>query len=63
MKRSLTLKRETLAELATSDLIRIAGAGGRITVDGITCPGLLGCVDATRSCAQTCDCCTATASC
>lgn len=38
MKRSLTLKRETLADLGEDQLGRVAGAANAITVQGWTCP-------------------------
>lgn len=38
MKRTLTLKREALAELTADELGALAGAAGQAT--GATCPGL-----------------------
>ncbi|HEU0132262.1 MAG TPA: hypothetical protein VFQ85_14835 [Mycobacteriales bacterium] len=63
MKRSLSLKRETLAELSTDDLLRVAG--GAATGNGLTCPVGASCVnELTLSCPErTCNCCTASASC
>jgi hypothetical protein len=38
VKRTLTLKRETLVELTGTQLTSVIGAAARITVNGITCP-------------------------
>lgn len=38
MKRSLSLKRETLAALSAHDLAGVAGAQQAITAQGSTCP-------------------------
>ncbi|HWL34577.1 MAG TPA: hypothetical protein VNQ77_00150 [Frankiaceae bacterium] len=53
MKRTLNLKRETLAELTPADLFAVVGAAAARTNDGFTCPvvrcdvelsALLGCL-------------------
>lgn len=62
MKRTLLLTRETLTELNPADLTSVVG-GGRITGNGNTCP-LLDCYGtAPTDPRQTCNCCTASASC
>ncbi|HEU0132269.1 MAG TPA: hypothetical protein VFQ85_14870 [Mycobacteriales bacterium] len=38
MKRTLTLKRETLAELTADELTGVGGGQQAITVQGFTCP-------------------------
>lgn len=38
MKRRLSLNRETLAELSTTDLGAVAGAAQALTVNGLSCP-------------------------
>jgi hypothetical protein len=64
MKRTLTLKRETLAELTPGELTSVVG-GARYTVaPQATCP-LLWCLgtEPTHGGAGSCSCCTASASC
>jgi hypothetical protein len=58
MKRTLSIKRETLAELSPAELVQVAGADA-MTGNGPTCP-LLDCYVTQRG---SCYCCTATASC
>jgi hypothetical protein len=62
--RSLTLKRERLAELTQDELLSVNG-GNRITLDGVTCP-VLTCVSPDPQSlvkVDTCHCCTASDSC
>jgi hypothetical protein len=61
MKRTLNLKRETLSELTSDDLVTVVGGAGAITVQGPTCPvtrcadsdlsDLLGCLPTANGCA------------
>jgi hypothetical protein len=44
MKRTLSLSRETLAELTDEDLAGVVGAAA-ITVQGATCPLLNSCIN------------------
>jgi hypothetical protein len=60
MKRTLSLKRETLAELDPAELVQVAG-GDMNTGNGYTCP-LVDCYLGSQGWG-TCYCCTATASC
>ncbi|HEU0132261.1 MAG TPA: class I lanthipeptide [Mycobacteriales bacterium] len=60
MKRSLSLKRETLAELTVEQLTHVAGAAAPATGRGTTCP-LQNCLTLETCATQTC--CTASASC
>jgi hypothetical protein len=59
VKRTLNLRRETLAELNPADLVLVVG--GAQTGNGHTCP-ILQCYGGTQPW-QTCNCCTASASC
>lgn len=43
MKRTLTLSRETVAELTADELGAVVG--GAITVQGFTCPLIGGCIN------------------
>ncbi|MDQ1713428.1 MAG: hypothetical protein QOE45_2878 [Frankiaceae bacterium] len=60
MKRTLSLKRETLAELNPAELTQVAG-GQAATGNGHTCP-IVQCYLGSQAW-QTCTCCTASGSC
>jgi hypothetical protein len=60
MKRTLSLKRETLSELTSADLVAVVGGADAITVQGLTCPllrcnvnlsDILGCLPTADGCA------------
>jgi hypothetical protein len=57
MKRTLTLRRETLAELTSADLAGVAGAAPvPYTNDAITCPAITTCLSVDLSRLPTCHC-------
>lgn len=61
MKRTLSLKRETLSELTSAELVSVVGGADAITVQGLTCPitrcadsdlsDILGCLPTAQGCA------------
>jgi hypothetical protein len=62
VKRTLTLRRETLAELNPAELTSVVGGQAQTVAPQYTCP-ILRCLGTEPSRNATCTCCTASASC